>query len=43
MREEPLPRAVLIAECRSLVLGYLTEEVAESPPSEAVEFFGVWG
>lgn len=38
-----LPRATLIEECRSLLLGYLTEEVPESPRSEDVEFFDVWG
>lgn len=41
--EDRLPRATLITECRKLLLGYLTEEVAESPRSEDVEFFDVWG
>lgn len=37
-----LERKTLVAECGSLLLGYLTGEWGEGPSGEGVDFFDVW-
>jgi hypothetical protein len=40
---ERLERATLVAECRSLLVAYLTGDTESQPSGEGVDFFEVWG